>query len=402
MIFDLIPTEFILFGITLAGIAFFHKKSTHIALGGMIIVLLYAKFVNQVDLTNHFIGTESHEGEWRVLLNLFGLLTGFSLLAAYFEQSELPQFISTKLSLQWYGHLNLLVLVFILSSFLDNIAAAMIGGSIAHVIYKGKVHVGFLAAIVAASNAGGAGSVIGDTTTTMMWIEEVPALKVIHAYIASAVAFIIFSLIAARQQHSYHTIILPDHKPDINFSKLFIVLLIITGTIVTNIYFDFPALGVWIAILIGNLFKKADWKQLGPATAGSVFLLSLVIIASLMPVESLPEPSFLSTFGLGVLSSVFDNIPLTKLALEQNNYDWGILAFAVGFGGSMLWFGSSAGVALSGLYPQMKNIKKWLQYGWHVALSYFIGILVLYMVMGWNPNEIISKRDSATINHQTK
>ena len=64
----------------------------------------------------------------------------------------------------------LLVLVFVLSSFLDNIAAAMIGGAMAHTVFRGKVHIGYLAAIVAASNGGGAGSVVGDTTTTMMWI----------------------------------------------------------------------------------------------------------------------------------------------------------------------------------------------------------------------------------------
>ena len=44
---------------------------------------------------------------------------------------------------------------------------------------------------------------------------------------------------------------------------------------------------------------------------------------------------------------MFDNIPLTALALKQGGYDWGMLAYAVGFGGSMIWFGSSAGVALS-------------------------------------------------------
>ena len=56
--------------------------------------------------------------------------------------------------------------------------------------------------------------------------------------------------------------------------------------------------------------------------------------------------------GLGFLSSVFDNIPLTALALKQGGYDWGFLAYTVGFGGSMIWFGSSAGVAISNMYPQ--------------------------------------------------
>jgi len=63
----------------------------------------------------------------------------------------------------------------------------------------------------------------------------------------------------------------------------------------------------------------------------------------------LPSASWQSAFGLGFISSVFDNIPLTALALKQGGYDWGVLAYAVGFGGSMIWFGSSAGVALSNI-----------------------------------------------------
>ncbi|HBS32367.1 MAG TPA: citrate transporter, partial [Parvularcula sp.] len=84
---------------------------------------------------------------------------------------------------------------------------------------------------------------------------------------------------------------------------------------------------------------------------GSLFLLALVTCASLMPVQALPPASWQTSFGLGFISSVFDNIPLTALALKQGGFDWGILAFAVGFGGSMVWFGSSAGVAVSNLYP---------------------------------------------------
>ncbi len=56
--------------------------------------------------------------------------------------------------------------------------------------------------------------------------------------------------------------------------------------------------------------------------------------------------SWQTALGLGFVSAVFDNIPLTALALKQGGYDWGFLAYAVGFGGSMIWFGSSAGVAL--------------------------------------------------------
>ena len=40
----------------------------------------------------------------------------------------------------------------------------------------------------------------------------------------------------------------------------------------------------------------------------------------------------------------------------QGGYDWGVLAYAVGFGGSMIWFGSSAGVAITNLFPEGRSV----------------------------------------------
>src|SRR4051794_144602 len=119
---------------------------------------------------------------------------------------------------------------------------------------------------------------------------------------------------------------------------------------------------------------------------GAVFLLSLGVAASLIPVYSPPRPSAGSAFGLGFVSAVFDNIPLTKLALAQGGYDWGVLAYAVGFGGSMIWFGSSAGVAVSNLFPEAKSVFQWVRAGWHVAVGYVVGFLVLMASLGWQPH----------------
>ncbi len=97
--------------------------------------------------------------------------------------------------------MHLLAIIFVLSSFLDNIAAAIIGATIASKLFQKKVHIGYLAAIVAASNAGGSGSVVGDTTTTMMWLAGVPPIEVFHAYIAAIVALFVSGYFAAKQQH---------------------------------------------------------------------------------------------------------------------------------------------------------------------------------------------------------
>ena len=124
------------------------------------------------------------------------------------------------------------------------------------------------------------------------------------------------------------------------------------------------------------------------AVKGSVFLLSLVLCASMMPVEKLPLASWATTLGLGFISAVFDNIPLTALALKQGGYDWGFLAYAVGFGGSMIWFGSSAGVALSNFFPEARSVGQWLRHGWHVAVGYVIGFFILLAVLGWHPEPL--------------
>jgi Na+/H+ antiporter NhaD/arsenite permease-like protein len=98
---------------------------------------------------------------------------------------------------------------------------------------------------------------------------------------------------------------------------------------------------------------------------------------------------------LGFVSAVFDNIPLTALAIRQDGYDWGFLAYAVGFGGSMIWFGSSAGVALSNMYPEAKSVGAWIKGGWHVALGYVVGFFAMLVLLGWHGHPINERALSA-------
>ena len=127
-----------------------------------------------------------------------------------------------------------------------------------------------------------------------------------------------------------------------------------------------PVLGiaVWVVILLDRGVAQAGLVgDAGTRSRAPIFLLALVTAASMMPVEKLPAASWPTTLGLGFVSAVFDNIPLTALALKQGGYDWGYLAYAVGFGGSMIWFGSSAGVALSNMYPEAKSVGRWITPG---------------------------------------
>jgi Na+/H+ antiporter NhaD/arsenite permease-like protein len=394
-----IPLDFILFALTLLGVALYHHRTLEVALTGLAVISLYKIGFSGFHEGSGLGGWFAHlEHEWVVLTNLLGLLLGFALLARHFEDSGVPHVLPRFLPDDWKGAFVLLVMVFVLSSFLDNIAAALIGGTVAAHVFRRRVHIGYLAAIVAASNAGGSGSVVGDTTTTMMWIDGVAPLHVTHAYVAATVALLISGLIAARQQHAWQ----PIQKDAtagvrVDWLRLGIVVWILVAAIATNVLVNthfpevsdaFPFLGVavWGAILVAMPVRKPEWSLLPDAIKGSIFLLSLVVCASMMPVEKLPTASWHTTLGLGFISAVFDNIPLTALALEQGGYDWGVLAYAVGFGGSMIWFGSSAGVALSNLFPEARSAVAWLKNGWHVALAYVLGFSFMLAVVGWHPH----------------
>jgi Na+/H+ antiporter NhaD/arsenite permease-like protein len=394
-----IPVDFILFALTLLGVALFHHHTLPVALTGLSAIIIYKLIFTGFKYGAGVSGLGHHMAhEWVTLANLFLLLMGFALLSRHFEESRIPDEMPALLPDDWKGGVILLVLVFVLSSFLDNIAAALIGGTVARHVFQGKVHIGYLAAIVAASNAGGAGSVVGDTTTTMMWIAGVSPLAVVEAYVAAVVAMLIFAVPASLQQQRYSPIVKnPPSGLKIDSVRVFIVAAILLAALAANITANvkFPALldvlpvlgiAVWVVILLTAPLRKPDWSVMPETFKGTVFLLALVTAASMMPVEKLPLASWPTALGLGFVSAVFDNIPLTALALKQGGYDWGYLAYAVGFGGSMIWFGSSAGVALSNMYPEAKSVGRWIKQGWPIAVAYVVGFFVMLAVLGWHPD----------------
>jgi hypothetical protein len=119
--------EFVIFGLTLLGVALFHRRALAVAVAGLILTILV-----RVLSAPAGIGAEAHEvttdlaSEWVMFANLLLLLLGFAVLANQFEQSNLPEAIPSRLPDGWLGAIVLLAFVFGLSIFLDNIAGAII------------------------------------------------------------------------------------------------------------------------------------------------------------------------------------------------------------------------------------------------------------------------------------
>ncbi|NLL28378.1 MAG: hypothetical protein GX259_06250, partial [Bacteroidales bacterium] len=99
-----IRVEFFLFAIVLICVAIFHKHTFYVAVTGLIVILTYTLILNKdFSLFQHFFGNqetnpflqqitdkETRVGEWGIILNLFGLLLGFAILAKILEESGVP------------------------------------------------------------------------------------------------------------------------------------------------------------------------------------------------------------------------------------------------------------------------------------------------------------------------
>ncbi len=362
---------------TLFGVTLFHRHSAVIAASGAGVALLFHIGLQGLDATRFIMGHDV-----AMLLNLGGLFLGFAVLTQYVTDSKLPYILPNFLPDNWRGTWVLLLIVMLLAVFLDHIAAALIGGTIAAIVFQKKVHIGYIAAIVGASNLGGVGSVLGNVTTTMMWLHGVPALSLVTGYIPAIAAFATFSVPAALLQDRHHRILADDtahHR--IHWRPLVATALLLLGVIGGNLAWGWPALGLWLMIGFSQFVAPISLKPaVVLAIPNTVFLLSLVALASLMPLASLPTPTVWTSFGLGWVSAVFDNIPLTQLALKQGGYEWPLLSYCVGFGGSMMWFGSAAGVAICTLFPEARSVKSWILGSWFMAVGYVVGFLVYLLL----------------------
>ena len=109
------------------GVALFHHHTLKVALGGPATIAVYKLIFTGFATGPGIGGLIAHLAhEWVILANLLGLLVGFALLSNHFEKSHVPEVLPRYLPDDWKGGFALLAMVFVLSGFLDNIAAALV------------------------------------------------------------------------------------------------------------------------------------------------------------------------------------------------------------------------------------------------------------------------------------
>ena len=317
----------------------------------------------------------------------------------------LPRFLPDD----WKGGFVLLLMIFVLSSFLDNIAAALIGGTIANVVFRGKVHIGYLAAIVAASNAGGSGSVVGDTTTTMMWIAGVTPLQVLEAYTAAGLAVVIFGIPAAFQQQRYSPIAKgAAADTHVDWVRVGIVAAILVTAIVVNVVVNVRFTEYYGYVPLhrrGRLGSHPGLRSVAPAALGGIAerrsRQRVPAVAGVGSVDDAGAKSCPTRRGV----SRWDWASCRPYSITSRSPRWHSSKAATtgassrtpwDSAGSMIWFGSSAGVALASQFPTARSAVAWVRGGWHVAVAYVIGFAFMLVVVGWHPDPKLKSTPSAS------
>lgn len=366
------------------------NKTASALLTGVLCWTLHAVSVENPDTV---VGELSHHLSQvaEILFFLLGAMTIVELVDAYQGFRLITDRIQTKNPkiLLWL----ICWVTFFLSSILDNLTTSIVMVSLIRKLVPNKdMRMFFAGMIVIAANAGGAWTPIGDVTTTMLWIgKQISTANIMEVLFIPSVICMAIPLIwlsfrmkgelgEAPAQAEGHN----DEKPKGSRTML---ALGVGALVFVPVFKSITHLPPYIGMLLGlgviwvvseMINPHADEAARKPYTASgalqridsSSVLFFLGILLAVGALESMhiltAFASWLdSTMGdnriiittIGLLSAVFDNVPLVAASMGMYSLDlyptdhmiWEYLAYCAGTGGSILIIGSAAGVAVMGM-----------------------------------------------------
>ena len=355
-----------------------------------------------------------------ILVFLLGAMTIVEIIDYFDGFATIKGFIRTnvKVKLLWIFS----TLAFILSAIIDNLTATIVLITILQkVIQDRNTRLWFAGLIIVAANAGGAWSPIGDVTTTMLWIgNKVSTPELIkYLFIPSVVCMVVPTLIASRYKAFRGTIDNKDvretKKSPFGSRMLYLGL----GSILFVPFFKQithlpPYVGMMLSLAVvaafaelyssakfslSNIDETADDHAIHSPVHAALTKIELpsilFFLGILMAVGALESLGLLFNFAgdltqaipnmdivvslFGTISAVIDNVPLVAASMgmfSQGPDDpiWHAIAFAAGTGGSMLVFGSAAGVVAMGMEK--------INFFWYfkkISILAFVGFLSGYL-----------------------
>lgn len=365
-----------------------------------------------IDQLGHHLSSISE-----IVFFLLGAMTIVELIDAHDGFQNIAESIKTtnKTKLIW----SISLITFFLSAVLDNLTSTIVMLSILNkLVQDKKTKWLLLGLVIISSNAGGAWSPIGDVTTTMLWIGgQLTPLNIIKQTLLASLVSMIIPTAIINYIIKDKIELKPTIAQNLNFTNnsfernlifyagigcLLFVPVFKTITHLPPFMGMLLSLGaIWLLTEMLHKSKHADEKgtlsvnhALRKIDTPSIlfFFGILMCIASLETVGILPQlaSKLNSSIGdinlvaicIGLLSSVFDNVPLVA-ALQsmyslhefpQDHYFWELLALTAGTGGSCLIIGSAAGVAVMGMekidfFWYLKHIS------WIALIGFITGVM---------------------------
>ena len=272
-----------------------------------------------------------------------------------------------------FRQLMLLLALFsvVLSMLCDNITATLVSLGVVQAFKLDiKERIKLCVLVVFSVNSGGVVLITGDVTTLMIFSEGHVTIRellglLIPTLIGVGVLAAFMSFGASRRvtaEVNTHSI----ERLDVVIAVLFFSTIVCT--MVFNIFFGIPPvltflMGLSVMFLIGGIVNKYNQEiHLLEYVRQIQFDTLMFFLGILLIVGALKEVGVLvwvtefylgvnpdvSSFAMGVLSSILDNVPLTAALLKANptltNAQWLALTYSVGVGGSLLVIGSAAGI----------------------------------------------------------
>jgi Na+/H+ antiporter NhaD/arsenite permease-like protein len=355
-----------------------------------------------------------------ILVFLLGAMTIVEIIDYFDGFATIKGFIRTnvKVKLLWIFS----ILAFILSAIIDNLTATIVLITILQkVIQDRNTRLWFAGLIIVAANAGGAWSPIGDVTTTMLWIgKKVSTPELIkYLFIPSVVCMVIPTLIASRYKVFQGSIENKETAEVKNSPFGSRMLYLGLGSILFVPFFKQithlpPYVGMMLSLAVvaafaelytsakfslSNIDETADDHAIHSPVHAALTKIELpsilFFLGILMAVGALESLGLLFNFAaeltqaipnmdivvslFGTISAVIDNVPLVAASMgmfSQGPDDpiWHAIAFAAGTGGSMLVFGSAAGVVAMGMEK--------INFFWYfkkISILAFVGFLTGYL-----------------------
>ena len=306
------------------------------------------------------------------------------------------------------------ILAFFISPIADNLTTALILSTV--LITIEKENRAFLVPgainIVVAANAGGAWSPFGDITTLMAWTAGKGSfVDFLFLFPASIIGYLVTAAILSR--------FVPNDVPPFDISKeevpvmapgakvvMFLGIFTIFSAVMSHQVLHLPAMwGMMFGLSLLKLYdyrlKKLHGKGFKVFTSmakienntlmfffgilaavGALYFIGWLALAAVVYDPSVLGPTW-SNIGVGFLSAIVDNVPVMSAVLkaspEMGLDQWMLVTLTAGVGGSLISFGSAAGVGVMGKLPGVYTFGAHMKYSWTILIGYIVSVSVWYV-----------------------